>query len=75
MNEYTFESDFVDPADQVLHIDCETKSEPKKYYHILIDTWNDPFALYFSNDKPEDMDAFRDILFRYLEREYPGYFG
>lgn len=71
MNEYSFESYFVEVNDQVLRVECENE---KEYYNLLIDTYDDPYKIYFSGKCPPDEERFRKILFDYLEKQYPGYF-
>ena len=71
MSEYSFESYFVEVNDQVLRVECENGEE---YYNLLIDTYDDPYKTYFSGKCPPDEESFRDALFTYLEKKYPGYF-
>lgn len=69
--EYTFECDFVDPNNTVLHVNCEGEDES---YYMLIDTWDDPYLVYYSGKQPKDNEGFRKVLFNHLKGEFPEYF-
>ena len=76
MNKYVladFESEFVETNAQVLRVICDTLDE--EYYDMLIDTYSDPYKIYYSTDKPKDEESFREALFDYLKEKYPEYFN
>lgn len=68
---YKFDSGFVDANDTVMRVRCETKDDG---FYVLIDTWNDPYDVYYNCNKPEDEETFRKELFDYLVKKYPDYF-
>jgi hypothetical protein len=73
MNNFKFESEFVEVNDQVLKIYC--KSENNSFY-CLIDTYGDPYMIYYPLNvlNEDEEESFRDQIFDYLEKKYPGYF-
>lgn len=73
MKEYSFESEFTDQQENVMRIYCENAN--KEYFDVLIDTWNDPYKIYYPYGAlPEDEEKFRDEIFAYLEKKYPEHF-
>lgn len=71
---YKFESEFVDINEQVLHITCKT--ENNRFYDMLINTWDDPYVVYYSGVKPdnEEVLVFKEWMFDYLIDKYPDHF-
>lgn len=73
MKEYNFESEFTDPQENVMRVYCENIN--KEYYDVLIDTWNDPYKIYYpSGALPQNEQKFRNEIFDYLKKKYPEYF-
>lgn len=73
MNNFKFESEFVEVNDQVLKIHCESENNS---FSCLIDTYGDPYMIYYPlnvlNENEEE--SFREQIFDYLEKKYPEYF-
>ena len=67
---YKFESWFVDISDNVLRVECDNG------YIMLIDTYSDPYMIFYSNgNKPEEnVEEFEEELFKYLKEKYPEHF-
>ncbi len=77
MKEYSFESEFTDQQENVMRVYCENANKEcyDVLYDVLIDTWNDPYKIYYpSGAFPQDEEKFRDEIFDYLAKKYPEYF-
>lgn len=72
-NRYIFESEFVDTNNIFLKVNCEDTVNDVGFC-ILINTYDDPYLLYYSNMIPENEEYFRTSIFEYLQSKYPDYF-
>ena len=74
MNNFKFESEFVEVNDQVLKIYCESENNS---FCCLIDTYGDPYMIYYPINvvfTTEEEENFRNQIFKYLKKKHPKYF-
>lgn len=69
---YRFDTYFIDSSDLILQVDCRCDNGS---YHILINTYKDPYTLYYEESNcPDNIEEFRKALFDYLKEKYPTIF-
>lgn len=66
---------FGDVNETVLHVHVKCKNKDEKY-NILIDTYEDPYLVYYSGSRPNEQEEkeFEKSLFEYLKNQYPEHF-
>lgn len=72
MPEFKFEVEFTDSDRTIFRITAE--GSDGSYYNMMIDTWYDPYTLWYAGNKPENEDEFRQIIFDYMRNNYPDHF-
>ncbi len=68
-----WDSSFEDTGKYFIRVSCREAITGEKY-EMLINTWEDPYKLYYSTDRPDNEKEFRKEVFDYLKSKYPEHF-
>ena len=68
-----WDSSFEDIGKYFIKVSCREAITGEKY-EMLINTWEDPYKLYYSTDRPDNEKEFRKEVFDYLKSKYPEHF-